>query len=96
MLLEIKTGAITLTTLTLALPLFLLQVPTNGLDFFQIADKVGVIGILLYMSYTLNKRMETMFASFQTTLKEEREKSDKIQSDLIQKVIELATKQAEK
>ena len=92
MLLEIKAGAITLSTFLLTLPLFLLQAPIN-LDFLQIADKIGVIGILLYMSYTLNKRMEVMFASFQTTLKEEREKSDKIQSDLIEKVIQLATKE---
>jgi hypothetical protein len=96
MLLEVKAGSIAVTTFLLTLPLFLLQVPTTGLDLFQIADKVGVIGILLYMSYTLNKRMETMFVSFQTTLKEEREKSDKIQSDLIAKVIDLATKQTEK
>lgn len=95
MLLEIKAGSITATTFFLSLPLFLLQVPV-GIDFLQIADKAGVIAILLYMSYTLNKRMEAMFATFQATLKEEREKSDAIQEKLINKVIEIATKQIQK
>lgn len=96
MLLEIKAGSITATTFLLSLPFFMLQVPMVGIDFLQIADKVGVIGILLYLSYTLNKRMEAMFLSFNETLKEERQKSDAVQEKLINIVIQIATQHQSK
>jgi hypothetical protein len=98
MLLEVKAGSIALTTFLLSIPLILLQAMPANIDIFHIADKAGVIGILLYMSYTLNKRMEKMFEDFQLALKderasqkEEREKADKNQSELLNIIIKLST-----
>lgn len=95
MLIETKAGLMPLITPFLYLPFVLLQINPQGIDILSIADKIGVIAILLYMSYTLNNRMEKMFSEFQTQLKEEREKSDQIQKELIQKILDLVSKKIE-
>ena len=90
MLIETKASSLFLDMFFLSIPLFMLQIAPN-LDIFQIADKAGVIAILIYMSYTLNKRIEKMFTDFQSALKEEREKADNQQKELLNIIIKLTT-----
>jgi hypothetical protein len=51
-----------------------LQVPmNNNFDFIGIADKVTTIGILLYISYNLNQKLEKLSENFRTEEKEIRD-----------------------
>lgn len=63
----------TVNALTLSLGSIFLQVataPVAGVDFITILDKITTIGILMYISVTLNKKMETMSIQFRDEEKE--------------------------
>lgn len=63
----------TVNALALSLGSIFLQVtatPVTGVDFVTILDKITTIGILMYISVTLNKKMETMSAQFRDEEKE--------------------------
>lgn len=92
MIIETKVGAMTIVPAILAIPFVLLQVQAPQIDLFGIADKVGVIGILLYIAYTFSKKFDKLMEEFQKQLKEERDKSDAMQKELIDKIIKLSEK----
>jgi cell division protein FtsB len=51
----------------------LLEVPMNNFDFIGIADKITTIGILLYISYNLNQKLEKLSENFRAEEKEIRD-----------------------
>jgi hypothetical protein len=63
----------TVNALALSLGSIFLQItatPVAGVDFVTILDKITTIGILMYISVTLNKKMETMTVQFRDEEKE--------------------------
>ena len=90
MIIEGKAGITASVYTLLTLPLMLLQVSPANIDLLSIADKIGVIGILLYISYTFSRKFDELLSEFQKQLRDEREKSDAIQKELIEKIIQLS------
>lgn len=89
---EIKTTMIFTLSLGYMLIGTLLQLPAHDFEVFSIIDKISTIGILVYISYTLNKKLELMQENFQ---KEEtlirKEFLDRT-NELVNKLIELYSK----
>jgi hypothetical protein len=79
-----------------------LQTPAN-LDIFTLLDKIGTIGVLVYIAYTLNQKLEKMSESFQkeeheirtaflNELREQREAHTKQLDVMLQKLLEATSK----
>jgi len=70
MLVESKTIFVGGLALTLTIMnTFFLQIPAN-IDLFTVLDKISTIGVLVYIAYTLNQKLEKLSENFQAEEKQ--------------------------
>ena len=68
----------------------LLDIATDPVSIFEIADKVGLIGVLFWFSFTLSKKLDTIMKNFEkqiteirnTYKQEEREIREQYRADI--------------
>jgi hypothetical protein len=93
---EIKTSLVLLLSSTyFFLSNIFLQVP-HEFDLFSVVDKISTMAILVYIAWSLNKKLETLTDKFRDEEERIRAASDKRIEDLMTKVFALYDEMIEK